>query len=178
MSQGPATISTTPAQRSSPKATSVAATNVSSSPTTVTWFGVKGTRPSADIKASALRRTHASNRVVNKALFLSLRLQSRGEPCRLASFFVDLDHLRSDGIPGIPSRLLMSVGAHATAQLGIPGQDDQGRTELGPSLRADCQAVAAGLEDRHVARDLGRDHRQARSHRFQEHDAKALGARR
>src|ERR1700694_2411589 len=117
MSHVPAKISTTPAQRRSPKATSVAAKKVNASPTTVTWFGVKGTRPTADIKASARRRTHASNRVVNMALVLSLHSHSRCEPCRLARFLVNLDHLRRDGVPRIPPRLLMPVSAHATSQL-------------------------------------------------------------
>src|SRR2546422_1532550 len=73
MSQVPAKMSTTPAQRSCPNAASPAARNVSASPTTVTWFGVSGVRPSAVIKASAWRRTHASNRVVNTSHLHRLR---------------------------------------------------------------------------------------------------------
>src|SRR5258708_34473040 len=149
MSHVPATISTTPAQRRSPKAISVAAAKVNSSPTTVTWFGVKGTRPRADINASALRRTHTSNRVVNIALLA----QPRCEPCGLARLLVNLYHLRRDCVPGISPRLLMPIGAHAVAQLGIPRQDDQSHSELGPPLGGDGQSAAAGLEGRLRARD-------------------------
>src|SRR5450759_5631359 len=172
MSHVPAKIRTTPAHRSWPKATRNAAANVSATPTTVTWFGVKGTRPTADIRASALRRTQVSNRVVNMSLpWLPGRVA-----CGLARFFVNLDHLCRDSIPGVPAGLFVPERAHPTSQLGVPSQDDQRRTELSPSLRAHRQAVAAGLQHRHVAGDLGGDDRQARGHRLQEDDAEALGA--
>src|ERR1700716_2190374 len=146
--------------------------NVSTSPTTVTWFGVKGTRPMADIKASALRRTQASNRVVNMIL-LALPCPVT---CQLACFPVNLDHLRRDSLPRVPARLLMSVGAYSRSKVRVPGEDDQCGSQLSPSLWANRQAVFTVLEDRHVARDLGRDHRQTRSHSFQQHDAEAFGA--
>src|SRR6202035_5968317 len=120
MSHVPAKIRTTPAQRSSPNATRNAAKNVRRTPTTVTWFGVNGTRPMADINRSARRRTQASNRVVNIDL-LSFCCLVRG----LARFLVHLDHLRGDSIPRIAARFLVSVCAHAGSELGIPGQDDQ-----------------------------------------------------
>src|SRR6202022_4582533 len=122
MSQVPAKISTTPAQRRPPKAASVAAANVNTRPTTVTWLGVKGTRPTADIKASARRRTQASNRVVNMSLLGLLWCFL----CGHSGFLVDLDHLRRDDLPRVPARLLMSVGAHPASQLGITSEDDQG----------------------------------------------------
>src|SRR5712692_2509424 len=97
MSHVPAKISTTPAHLSCPKAASEAATKVRTRPTTVIWFGVKGTRPTADIKASALRRTQASNRVVNMA-YLSFRGWLL---CRLTCPLVHLDHLRGDRLPRV-----------------------------------------------------------------------------
>src|ERR1700694_5584227 len=112
---------------------SPAAAKVSTNPTTVTWFGVNGTRPTAAIKASALRRTQASNRVVNMLL--------PWLPSRLARFLVNLDHLRRHGVPRVAPGLRMAVRAHARPQLRVPRQDDQRRPQLGPSLRAHRQAV-------------------------------------
>src|SRR5258708_8782362 len=166
MSHVPAKISTTPAQRSWPNATNVAATNVSIKPTTVTWFGVKGTRPIAAIKASARRRTQASNRVVNMLL--------PWLPSGLARFLVNLYHLRRDSVPRVAPRLLMPVSTHASSECGVSGQDDQRRAQLGPSLGAHRQAVKTRLQHRHVAAHLGGDHRQPRGHRFEEHDPEAL----
>src|ERR1700687_1860482 len=157
MSQVPAKIRTTPAHRSWPKATRDAATNVRTRPTTVTWLGVNGTRPMAAIRASARRRTHASNRVVNIAHLGLCRLSSRCASCILVS----LNHPRSDCLPCVAPRFLVSVGAHAAPQLSVPGKDDQGGTELSPPLGPDRQAVAPGLEDRHVAGHLGGHHRQS-----------------
>src|ERR1700686_2455306 len=143
-----------------------AATNVSIKPTTVTWFGVKGTRPTAAIKASALRRTQASNRVVN----MLLPWLSSG----LARFLVNLYHLRRDCVPCVAPCLLMPVCPHARPERGVAGQDDQGGAQLGPSLRAHRQAVVPGFQHRHVAGNLGRHHREARGHRLKEHDPEAL----
>src|ERR1700688_2855224 len=126
MSQVPAKISTTPAHCQWPKAMSPAATNVSSSPTTVTWFGVNGTRPIAAINASARRRTQASNRVVNMLLPRLVR--------GLARLLIDFNHLRRDSAPGVAPRLLVPVSPHACSELGVPRQDDQSRSQLGPSL--------------------------------------------
>src|SRR5437773_11190814 len=106
MSHVPATTRTTPAHRSCPKATSPAAKTVRATPTTVTWLGVRGERPSAEISASAWRRTPASNRVVN-----SCHLHfHRGLGCkRLARLVVDLDHLGRAAVPGVASSLLHSL---------------------------------------------------------------------
>src|SRR5258708_15109941 len=131
MSQVPAKISTTPAQRSWPNATSIAATKVSINPTTVTWFGVNGTRPIAAIKASARRRTQASNRVVNMLL--------PWLPSGLARFLVDLYHLGRDSVPCVAPRLLMPVSPHPSSKCGLSRQDDQSRAELAPSLGAPGQ---------------------------------------
>ena len=66
---------------------------------TVIWLGVMGMRPSADINASARRRTQASNRVVNIYLL--------DPPCgRHSRLFVDLDDLRSHDVPSEAVRLL------------------------------------------------------------------------
>src|ERR1700676_90722 len=109
MSHVPAKIRTTPAHCRWPKAISPAATKVSATPTTVSWFGVKGTRPTADIKASAWRRTQASNRVVNMTLLGVLRHGLRG----FARFLVDLDHLRGDCVPRVAPCLLVPIFTHA-----------------------------------------------------------------
>src|SRR5229473_5137510 len=166
MSQVPAKIRTTPARSRWPNAASVAAMNVNTNPTTVTWFGVNGTRPAAAIKASARRRTQASNRVVNMLL--------PWLPSGLARLLVDLYHLRRDSVPRVAPRLLMPVTAHASSECGVSSQDDQRRAKLGPSLGAHRQAVKTRLQHRHVAGHLGGDHRQARGHRFEEHDPEAL----
>src|SRR5690242_18652243 len=98
MSHVPAKTSTKPAQRSWPNATSPAATNVSPRPTTVTWFGVRGVRPSADTSASAWRRTQASNRVVNTG---HLQCPGRLRGQRLASLLVDLHDLGGHHVPRV-----------------------------------------------------------------------------
>src|SRR5713226_2974959 len=118
MSQVPAKIRTTPAQRSWPRAASDAATKVKMRPTTVTWFGVKGTRPMADIRASALRRTQASNRVVNMA-YLSFRGWLL---CRLTCLLVHLDHLRGDRLPRVAAGFFMTVRPHAPAKICVAGE--------------------------------------------------------
>src|SRR2546430_8245468 len=110
MSQVPAKIRTTPAQRSCPNAASPAATTVSPKPTTVTWFGVSGVRPSAVINASARRRTQASNRVVNIG-HLQRLWAARGEG--LARLLVNLDDLGRHAVPGVSARLVERVVAHA-----------------------------------------------------------------
>src|SRR6267143_3584698 len=107
MSIVPATIRTTPAQRSWPSAVNTAATNVSATPITVIWFGVKGMRPSADINASARRRTQSSNRVVNIQL-----LDLAGGGARL---LVNLDDLRGDYLPPKATSLLVPVRAQGAA---------------------------------------------------------------
>src|SRR5437879_10724595 len=106
MSHVPAKISTTPAHRRWPKATRPAARKVSPRPTTVTWLGVIGLRPSADTSASAWRRTQASNRVVNTGHLQCCR-RSCGE-C-LTRLLVDLDDLRCDKLPRVASGLLNRV---------------------------------------------------------------------
>src|ERR1700686_180747 len=157
MSHVPARISTTPAQCSWPNAISDAATKVRIMPTTVTWFGVRGTRPTADINASARRRTQASNRVVNMHLLSQLRCEYRS----LARLLIHLDHLRRHCLPCVAAGLLMPVGAHPSSQVSITREDDQGSAQLGPALGTDGQAVSPRLEDRHVARHLGGGHREA-----------------
>ena len=96
MSHVPAKMSTTPAQRSWPNAARPAATQVRANPTTVTWLGVMGERPSAAISASACLRTQASNRVVNTA-HLQRGYELPGES--LARVQIDLDHLGGDVLP-------------------------------------------------------------------------------
>src|SRR5258706_10584784 len=130
--------STTPAQRSSPNAARTAARKVNSVPTTVIWLGVTGRRPNAAINRSAWRRTQASNRVVNMALHRTSRCRAR--------LFVHLDHLRRHRRPRVLLGLLESSRAHAAPQLGVAGQDDQGRAQLGPALGANGEAVLPGLE--------------------------------
>src|SRR5438046_48810 len=126
-------------------ATSVAARNVSATPTTLTWFGVSGLRPSADTSAWAWRRTQASNRVVNtRHLQRPGRLRGKRLPC----FLVDLDDLCRDCVPRVASGLLQRVLAQAPAQLGVARQDDQRRRQLPPVLRRHGDAVLAGLQDR------------------------------
>src|ERR1700694_3342692 len=132
---------------------------VSATPTTVIWFGVTGTRPSADINASARRRTQASNRVVNIYLLNSPGVRHDAAGCRRARLFVDLDDLGSHRLPRIAPCFLVSVGAHPAPELGVPGEDDQRRAQLGPALGLDGHAVAAGLEHRHVSLPLSRDDR-------------------
>src|SRR5215510_16222323 len=144
MSHVPARISTTPAQRRSPKAISPAATNVSTTPTTVTWFGVSGDRPSALMSASAWRRTQTSNRVVNTSHLHSLGRGREREACLV----VDIDNFRSDDVPGVAPRLLERVFAQAGTQLGVARQDDQRSGQLAPVLRRHGDAVATRLEHR------------------------------
>src|SRR2546430_12914960 len=139
MSQVPAKIRTTPAQRSCPNAASPAARNVSASPTTVTWFGVSGVRPSAVIKASACRRTQASNRVVNTG-HLQRFCGSDGQ--RLASLLVDLDDLGSNQLPRVTARLLPPVVGEPATELRPAREDHQTRSELAPALRLHADAVA------------------------------------
>src|SRR5258708_33930962 len=126
MSHVPAKISTTPAQRSWPNATNVAATHVRLKPTMVPWFGVGGTRPIAAIKASARRRTQASNRVVNMPL--------PWLPCGLARFLVNLYHLRRDSVPRVAPRFLVPVSTHASSEAGASGRNDDRPAHLGPPL--------------------------------------------
>src|SRR5712692_10434719 len=174
MSNVPAKASTTPPHRSWPNAVSTAATNVSAVPTTVIWFGVTGSRRSADISVSACRRTQASNRVVNihQLSFvhsLSLFAQPPG-------FSIDVHDLRGDFLPGIAARLLETVCAHPPSQLLVARQNNQRSAELGPALWAHRQAVAAGLEHGHVAVDLCGHDREPSRHRLEENDSKALRA--
>src|SRR5712664_1425592 len=151
MSNVPAKARTTPPHRSGPPAVSTAATNVSAVPTTVIWFGVTGRRRSADINASAWRRTQASNRVVNiHHLSGTDSFLSSAELTRLV---VDSDDPAGDLLPGIPASLLETVGAHPASQLLIAREHDQGGAKLGPNLRAHGQAVTARLEHGHVAID-------------------------
>src|SRR5579859_6724860 len=112
MSQVPAKMRTTPAQRNWPNAARPDARTVAQRPTTVTWFGVSGTRPAADISASARRRTQASNRVVN---ICHLDVPGRLRGGHLDRFLVDLDHLRRHRIPRVPTGLLERVSAHPSA---------------------------------------------------------------
>src|SRR6266852_1123001 len=174
MSNVPAKASMTPPHRRSPNAVSTAATKVSAVPTTVIWFGVTGSRWSADIRASAWRRTQASNRVVNiHHLPGAHRLSLFAQPAR---FPINVHDLRSDLLPGIAARLLQTVSAHPASQLLIAREDDQGRAKLGPTLWGHRQAVPAGLEHRHVSIDLGGDDRQPGRHRFEQDDSKTLRA--
>src|SRR5690349_25155357 len=94
MSHVPAKISTIPAQRSWPNAASPDAKNVRARPTNVTWFGVRGVRPSAASSASAWRRTQASKRVVNTR---HLQFSSRRGGEGLARVVVDVDHGQAGG---------------------------------------------------------------------------------
>src|SRR5207248_8503463 len=130
--------STPPAQRRDPTATATAARNVRATPTTVTWLGVSGVRPSAVIRASAWRRTQASNRVVNTChLHLSRGLGGK-LPARLV---IDLDDLSRDCLPRVPARLLHPIVAEPVAQLAVARQDDQRSRELTPVLRRHGDAV-------------------------------------
>src|SRR5215467_5783233 len=132
MSHVPARISTTPAHRRWPNAISPAAKKVRATPTTVTWLGVSGVRPSAVISLSALRRTQASNRVVNTGhLQLSCRL--RGE-CA-ARLLINVDNLCRDPVPGVASGLLDAVVREPMAKLRVSGEDHEGRRKLAPVLR-------------------------------------------
>src|SRR5712692_11074137 len=99
MSNVPAKASTTPPHRSWPNAVRTAATNVSAVPTTVIWFGVTGSRRTADINASACRRTQASNRVVNiHHLKFPYGVSPFAQPPGL---LIDAHDPRSDLLPGI-----------------------------------------------------------------------------
>src|SRR3989442_13917891 len=158
MSQVPAKISTMPAQRSCPNATSPAARKVSASPTTVTWFGVRGVRPSAVIKASACLRTQASNRVVNTT---HLHCLGRVGGERAAGVLVNLDDLGGNEVPRVATCLLQRVVGKPAAQVGITRGDDERGGKFAPVGRLPGHAVLAGLEDRHVARHLSRDDGQA-----------------
>src|SRR5690349_23201733 len=113
MSHVPARIRTTPAQRSWPNAIRPDAKNVSTTPTTVTWFGVRGDRPSAEISASAWRRTQASNRVVNIG-----HLHRRSWPARhrLAGFVVDVDDIGRHRRPRVATGLFHRVVAEPSPQ--------------------------------------------------------------
>src|SRR5437868_1839100 len=122
MSHVPAKMRTTPAQRSWPNAARPAARNVSARPTTVTWFGVNGVRPSAVISASARLRTQASNRVVNTA-YLQGRHRLRGES--FARVLIDVDDVRGNQLPRVAARLLERIVGKPAAELLVAGQDDQ-----------------------------------------------------
>src|SRR2546423_13977191 len=129
MSHVPAKIRTRPAHRSCPKATSTAAKKVRATPTTVTWLGVSGERPSAEMRASAWRRTHASNRVVNTC-HLQCPRGLRGE--RLPRLVVHADHLGGDQVPGVAARLLPGVLGKALPHPGVPAPADEGCPQLAP----------------------------------------------
>src|SRR4030088_2897792 len=150
MSNVPAKIHTTPAHRRWPNATSIEAANVSPSPITVIWFGVTGSRRTADIKVSAWRRTPASNRAVNIA-----PLNPAGDG--RSRLVVNLDNLGRHYLPCVTARLLVSVGGHPPAQLRVPGQGEQRRAQLRPSLGLHRQAVTTGFEHGQIALDLGGD---------------------
>src|SRR5260370_40239469 len=106
MSHVAARIRTSPAQRRCPNAISPAAKKVRARPTTVTWLGVSGVRPSALINASAWRRNQASNRVVNTR---HLQL-SRGLCCKdFARLLVDVDDVRRHPVPRIAVGLLHAI---------------------------------------------------------------------
>src|SRR5260370_28175717 len=101
MSKVPAKASTTPPHRSWPNAVSTAAAKVSAVPTTVIWFGVTGSRWIADMSASAWRRTHASNRVVNTD-----HLSRSDDPslaAQPARFLVDSHDLSGTLLPATPT---------------------------------------------------------------------------
>src|SRR5712664_1235450 len=123
MSNVPANARTTPAQRRSPNDVRTAATNVSATPTTVIWLCVTGMRPSADINASARRRTQASNRVVNIDLLDSTGLCPDAAG-RSLGLLIDLDDLGGYGLPPKSACLLVSVIAHPAPKIGVPGKDD------------------------------------------------------
>src|SRR5437588_12276755 len=170
MSQVPAKIRTTPAQRNCPNAASPAATTVSAKPTTVTWFGVSGVRPSAVISASARRRTQASNRVVN---ICHLKRPWAAGREGLARLLVDLDDLRRHAVPGVAARLAKRVITHPPPQLTIARQDDERCRQLAPVVGLHRDAVLPRLEHGHVARHLGRHHRKTGGQRLEEDDAEA-----
>src|SRR5260370_34882531 len=151
MSKVPEKDSTTPPHRRWPNAVSTAAAKVSAVPTTVIWFGVTGSRWIADMSASAWRRTHASNRVVNidhlsRSDGLSLGAQ-------LARFLVDSHDLRGNLLPGIAASLLQTVSAHSEPQLLIARQDTERRAQLPPPFRASIPADRTSLQHRHLAID-------------------------
>src|SRR4029077_13622529 len=98
MSHVPAKISTTPAHLSWPNAARPAARKVIPVPMNVTWFGVRGVRPSAVTSASARRRTQASNRVVNTAHLQVGRMRRRQRRARL---LVDADDLGRHAVPRV-----------------------------------------------------------------------------
>src|SRR5207248_11179056 len=129
MSNVPANASTSPAGRSCPVPASNAARNVRAVPTTVIWFGVTGSRPRADIRLSAWRRTQASNRVVNMHL-----LEHAGRR-RAPRLLVYLDDLGRDRGPRIARRLGEACRAHPRPKLAVAGENDQRGAELGPTLR-------------------------------------------
>src|SRR5580765_203267 len=96
-------------------------------------------RPTAFISDSARRRTQASNRVVNMYL-----LGAAGG--RRSRLLVDLDDLRGHGIPSEAAGLLVAVSAHPAPQVGVSGEDDQCRPQLGPALRLHGHAVVTRLQ--------------------------------
>src|SRR5207302_8456193 len=149
---------TIPAHRNGPNATRPAATKVSPRPTTVTWFGVSGVRPSAETSASACRRTHASNRVVNTR---HLQCPGRLSGQRFARFLVNLDDLASDQIPGVATCLLLRVVGKPRTEVVVAGKNHKRSGELAPVLRLDRDAVPTRLEHGHVSGHLRRHHRQA-----------------
>src|SRR5690348_3686016 len=142
MSQVPASTRTTPAQRRCPKAINPAAKNMSATPTTVTWLGVSGVRPSAVISASACRRTQASNRVVN-IRHLQLHRGLRG--LCLARLLVDVDDLGRDPVPRVAPSLFQAIVGEPVPKLRVAGQDHERRRELAPVLGLHGDAVLAGL---------------------------------
>src|SRR5260370_9734666 len=109
MSKAPANASPPPPHRSWPNAVSTAATNVSPVPTTVIWFGVTGSRCRADISASAWRRTHASNRVVNIDHLSGPGSLSHG--AAPARFLVDSPHPRGALLPALGASFLTPLPA-------------------------------------------------------------------
>src|SRR2546427_9393421 len=149
MSQVPAKISTMPGERSCPNAASPAARKVSASPTTVTWFGVRGVRPSAVIKASACLRTQASNRVVNTT---HLHCLGRVGGERAAGVLVNLDDLGRNEVPRVATGLLQRVDGKPAAQVGLTLRDGERGGRFAPRVRLHGHAVLAGLEDRQRAR--------------------------
>src|SRR5438128_11895432 len=171
MSHVPAKIRTTPAHLKCPNAARPAAMKVRANPTTVIWLGVTGERPSADISASAWRRTHDSNRVVYTC---PLELSGRPRGHVFARLVVNLEHIGGDLVPRVATRFLQGVVGEPAAQLFIPGEDAERRCELAPVFGWHGDTVASRFENRHVPGDLGRDDRQPRRQSLEQDDAEAL----
>src|SRR5258705_4756678 len=137
MSNVPANPRTTPAHRRWPNAASTAATKVSATPMTVIWLGVIGMRPTADINASALRRTQASNRVVNIHLLDLSRVRGGSNVgltrCRRPRLVVDLDDLRSHDVPPIAAGPFLGVWGPLGPGGGVPAQGAHERSAVCPT---------------------------------------------